>query len=81
MCRLAIVLTVYSVEPIANADSIEKLYGVKADPNEWTNLASEAKHGETKRDLERWLPRIDRPPAPGSTHRLLTYDAKAGAVT
>jgi choline-sulfatase len=47
---------------------------VKADPNEWTNLAGEVKHAPVKKDLARWLPKVDKPPVPGSKSRILTYD-------
>jgi arylsulfatase A-like enzyme len=63
---------------IRYADGSEELYDVKADPNEWTNLARDPRHAETKRDLSRWLPKVDRPPVPGSAHRVLTYDPKTG---
>ncbi len=42
-----------------------------ADPNEWTNLAGDPKHAERKKDLARWLPKVDAPAAPGSAHRVL----------
>jgi arylsulfatase A-like enzyme len=66
---------------IRYADGSEELYDRGADPNEWTNLAGDAKYAETKRELAKWLPKVDRPPAPGSAQRVLTYDPKTGAVT
>ena len=63
------------------ADGSEELYDMRADPNEWKNLASEARHASTKRELAQWLPKKDVPPVPGSKHRVLTYDPKTGAVT
>ena len=66
---------------IRYADESEELYDVEADPNEWTNLAGEAKHAGVTRDLAKWLPKIDRPPVPGSASRILTYDPKTGEAT
>jgi arylsulfatase A-like enzyme len=56
------------------ADGSEELYDMQRDPNEWTNLAAEDKHRDTIIDLRKWLPVTDAPPAPGSAHRILTYD-------
>ncbi len=56
------------------ADGSEELYDMKKDPNEWTNLASDPKHAAKKAELARWLPKIDKPPVPGSKNRVLTYD-------
>lgn len=66
---------------IRYADQSEELYDMEADPNEWTNLAAEAKHAGVKRELAKWLPKIDKPPVPGSANRILTYDAKTGQAT
>ena len=66
---------------IRYADGSEELYDVVADPNEWTNLAADAKHAAVKQELAAWLPKVDLPPAPNSKSRVLTYDAKTGAVT
>jgi arylsulfatase A-like enzyme len=62
---------------IRYADGSEELYDMKADPNEWTNLASSAKHASTKEVLAKWLPKKDLPPASGSQHRILTYNPQA----
>lgn len=59
---------------IRYADGSEELYDMQADPNEWTNLAGKAEFDEVIAEHRRWLPRIDEPPAPGSAHRVLTYD-------
>jgi protein tyrosine phosphatase (PTP) superfamily phosphohydrolase (DUF442 family) len=66
---------------IRYADGSEELYDVVNDPNEWTNVASDPKHAAVKAELAAWLPKIDLPPAPNSKSRVLTYDAKTGAVT
>lgn len=66
---------------IRYADGSEELYDMKADPNEWTNLASAAKHASVKLDLAKWLPKIDRPMVPGSANRTLSYDLKTGLAT
>jgi choline-sulfatase len=59
---------------IRYADGSEELYDLEKDPNEWTNLAGEGQYAETIAEHRRSLPKIDRPPAPGSMHRVLTYD-------
>lgn len=56
---------------IRYADQSEELYDMKADPNEWTNLASNPKYQDVKTDLAKWLPEDDAAPAPGSISRLL----------
>ncbi|MDY0167008.1 MAG: sulfatase [Thermoguttaceae bacterium] len=60
---------------IRYADGSEELYDMKADPNEWTNLAGDPQFAAIVAEHRRWLPEIDLPPAPGSAHRVLTYDA------
>ena len=65
---------------IRYADGSEELYNLRKDPNEWTNLAAKADFTKVKGDLEKWLPKADKPPAPGSRDRVLTYDAKTGEV-
>lgn len=66
---------------IRYADGSEELYDLHSDPNEWKNVAPFSEHDAIKRELAAWLPKIDLPPAPGSKHRVLTYDAKTGNVT
>lgn len=65
---------------IRYADGSEELYDLKADPNEWTNLAKDGKHDARKAELAKWLPKIDLPPAPGSKSRVLTFDKVSGEV-
>ncbi len=65
---------------IRYADGSEELYDMEADPNEWTNLAGDADYAEVLAEHRRWLPAIDLPPAPGSAHRVLTYDPETGEV-
>jgi arylsulfatase A-like enzyme len=60
------------------ADGSEELYDIENDPNEWTNLAGDARYAKVLAEHRRWLPKIDRPPAPGSAHRILTYDPETG---
>lgn len=55
------------------ADGSEELYDMQKDPNEWTNLAQNPECAGTINDLKQWLPTTDVPPAPGSSHRILTY--------
>jgi arylsulfatase A-like enzyme len=56
------------------ADGSEELYDMENDPHEWHNLAGRADHVNVLAEHRRWLPAIDVPPAPGSAHRVLTYD-------
>jgi arylsulfatase A-like enzyme len=56
---------------IRYVDGSEELYDIRNDPHEWTNLA--AAHPEIRDELRKHLPVIDRGPAPGSAHRVLTY--------
>ncbi|MGH7199086.1 MAG: sulfatase, partial [Planctomycetaceae bacterium] len=65
---------------IRYADGSEELYDLRRDPHEWTNLADRTGMAGVKRELARWLPKIDRPPAPGSRNRVLTYDPATRAV-
>ena len=65
---------------IRYADGSEELYDMQADPNEWKNLARETEHAEVKAELARWIPEVDLPPAPGSAHRILTYNPQTGEV-
>ena len=55
---------------IRYADGSEELYDMKADPNEYTNLAGLAKYTEQK-SLAAYLPKNPAKPAPGSKPRLV----------
>ena len=59
---------------IRYADGSEELYDHQNDPHEWTNLAGNPRFAAVIEEHRKWLPRIDRPPAPGSARRILTYD-------
>ena len=61
---------------IRYADGSEELYDMQEDPHEWVNLAKDPdpRWQSVIREHRHWLPEIDRPPAPGSAHRVLTYD-------
>lgn len=59
---------------IRYADGSEELYDMRNDPHEWINLAGKPKFAGIIEEHKKWLPTIDRPPAPGSAHRVLTYD-------
>lgn len=65
---------------IRYADGSEELYDECSDPREWHNLAGDPRHAGVKRELAGWLPKVDRPPAPGSAQRVLTYDPATGRV-
>jgi hypothetical protein len=43
----------------ANGD--EELYDEKADPYEWTNLATNPELGSVKADLAQWMPKENKP--------------------
>lgn len=59
---------------IRYADGSEELYDMQNDPHEWTNLAGRPEFTAVIEEHKKWLPAIDAPPAPGSAHRVLTYD-------
>jgi arylsulfatase A-like enzyme len=59
---------------IRYADGSEELYDMRADPNEWTNLAGKPEHAAVIAEHKKWLPKTDLPPAPNSASRVLTYD-------
>jgi arylsulfatase A-like enzyme len=59
---------------IRYADGSEELYDHRSDPNEWTNLARDARYADVLREHRRWLPRVNAPPAPGSRARLLVRE-------
>ena len=60
------------------ADGSEELYDLKADPNEWTNLAGKPELAAKKAELAKWLPKIDKHAVPGSKSRVLTYEPSTG---
>ncbi|MCI0463793.1 MAG: sulfatase [Gemmataceae bacterium] len=62
------------------ADGSEELYDMHNDPREWTNLTGNPNYTQVLAEHRRWLPKIDVPPAPGSAHRVLTYNPKTGAA-
>ncbi len=59
---------------IRYADGSEELYDMQTDPQEWHNLAAKPEHAAVIAEHRQWLPTIDRPPAPNSASRVLTYD-------
>lgn len=56
---------------IRYADGSEELYDHRSDPNEWTNLAGDPAHADTKRELAKWLPARNAAPAAGGHVRLI----------
>ena len=58
---------------IQYADGSQELYNTDADPNEWSNLADDAKYADVIAEHQGWLPKKNAPPAPGSAARVLTY--------
>jgi choline-sulfatase len=59
---------------IQYADGTEELYDHQSDPHEWSNLADDPEQAAVLAAHRKWLPMPDAPPAPGSAHRVLTYD-------
>ncbi len=59
---------------IQYADGSEELYDMLADPHEWDNLATNSASADIIAELQRHLPTINVSPAPGSAHRILTFD-------
>jgi arylsulfatase A-like enzyme len=49
---------------IRYADGGEELYDHDADPNEWTNLAADAKYADVKKELTKALPATNKPELP-----------------
>jgi len=56
---------------IRYGDGSEELYDMRADPNEWTNLADTPQLEAVLVEHRRWLPKEPAPPAPGSKTRLI----------
>lgn len=65
---------------IRYADGSEELYDLKADPNEWKNVAADPALSDVKAGLAKWIPKDNKKPVPGSAHRVLTYDPVTGEV-
>jgi arylsulfatase A-like enzyme len=59
---------------IRYADGSEELYDMAKDPNEWQNLAGDPEMAPVLEAHRRWLPPTSASPAPGSRHRILTYE-------
>lgn len=58
---------------IQYADGSEELYDMKADPNEWNNLAYKEGHEAILAEHRKWIPK-SRLPAEGSRSRILVRD-------
>lgn len=63
---------------IQYADGTEEFYDTQNDPLEEKNLANQPKYADLMAQHRQWLPDVDSPPAPGSAHRILTYDPATG---
>jgi arylsulfatase A-like enzyme len=44
---------------ISYTDGGEELYDMRADPNQWKNLADNPAHATVKEELKKWLPRTN----------------------
>jgi len=62
---------------IRYADGSEELYDHRDDPNEWTNVITDAKFSAKREALARWLPKSPAPPAAGSACRVLVKNKGA----
>ncbi len=58
---------------IVYADGSQELYDTVNDPHEWSNLADQTEFQEIIAEHRKWLPKLNRKPAVGSKHRILTY--------
>jgi arylsulfatase A-like enzyme len=56
-------------------DGTEELYDHDKDPNEWTNLAADSRFNIIKKELAKWLPKSDAPPA--LSKRAYHFDPKS----
>jgi arylsulfatase A-like enzyme len=59
---------------IRYADGAEELYDHQSDPNEWNNVINDSAYAAIVTEHRKWLPKPDRPLAPNSASRVLTYD-------
>ena len=66
---------------IRYADGSEELYDMVSDPNEWKNLAKDPSQANRKAELANWVPKTDLPAAPGSKHRVLSFNKSTGIAT
>lgn len=60
---------------IRYADGSEEFYDHQRDRREWHNQIDQPTYATIIAQHRQWLPKVDRPPAPGSAQRVLTYDA------
>lgn len=69
---------------IRYADGSEELYHYPTDPNEWRNLLADSVQEKNVRrkadELATFLPKDNRPPAPNSQSRIITYDPETKTV-
>jgi choline-sulfatase len=66
---------------IRYADGSQELYDMQNDPREWNNLANKPEMAAIIAEHQKWLPKIDLPPAPNSASRVLTYDKATDEAT
>ncbi|MFN3324878.1 MAG: sulfatase [Bryobacteraceae bacterium] len=60
---------------IRYSDGTEELYDFEADPNEWRNLAGDARHESVKRRLAKYLPKTSAPMHPDRTEYDFDFDS------
>jgi arylsulfatase A-like enzyme len=66
---------------IRYADGSEELYDLENDPHEWHNLAGIPAYAAVIAEHVQWLPTVNAPLAPGSAHRIVTYDPATDICT
>ena len=59
---------------IQYADGSQELYDLRTDPNEWENVAAYPKFRPIIEQHQKWIPKVNRKPAPGSKHRILVHE-------
>jgi len=62
------------------ADGSQELYDMRKDPNEWNNLAKDSKYAGVIKEHKAFLPKVNRKPASGSAHRILTRNENGKVI-
>ena len=60
-------------------DGTEELYDHQRDPMEWANLASWPEHGDVKKELAAWLPKVNAENAPVDRNKVKGKKTEKGA--
>jgi choline-sulfatase len=65
---------------IQYADGSQELYDMRKDPNEWNNLAKDSKYAGVIKEHQAFLLKVNRKPASGSAHRILTRNENGKVI-